>query len=109
MNLGYCGLGCPVNAKQSMLITTIPDALDNGATLIYNCFASRLNFDKHQAKSLECRDGLGNGKAGSKRITLKAKHFVLAAGAIGSPALLLRSGVPDPGERIGKNTTLHLY
>lgn len=23
-NLGYCGMGCPVNAKQSMLVTTIP-------------------------------------------------------------------------------------
>jgi choline dehydrogenase-like flavoprotein len=23
-NLGYCGMGCPTNAKQSMLITTIP-------------------------------------------------------------------------------------
>ena len=26
-NLGYCGMGCPVNAKQSMLVTTIPGAL----------------------------------------------------------------------------------
>ena len=24
LNLGYCGLGCPVDAKQSMLVTTIP-------------------------------------------------------------------------------------
>jgi choline dehydrogenase-like flavoprotein len=26
-NLGYCGMGCPTNAKQSMLVTTIPSAL----------------------------------------------------------------------------------
>ena len=26
-NLGYCGMGCPVNAKQSMLVTTIPAML----------------------------------------------------------------------------------
>ncbi len=26
-NLGYCGMGCPTNAKQSMLVTTIPAAL----------------------------------------------------------------------------------
>jgi choline dehydrogenase-like flavoprotein len=26
-NTGYCGMGCPVNAKQSMLVTTIPQAL----------------------------------------------------------------------------------
>ncbi|PNB69753.1 GMC family oxidoreductase, partial [Pseudomonas sp. FW305-BF6] len=23
-NIGYCGMGCPTNAKQSMLVTTIP-------------------------------------------------------------------------------------
>ena len=28
-NLGSCGMGCPTNAKQSMLVTTIPVALDN--------------------------------------------------------------------------------
>ena len=33
-NLGYCGMGCPTNAKQSMLITTIPAALSLGATLV---------------------------------------------------------------------------
>ena len=27
-NIGYCGMGCPTNAKQSMLVTTIPAALD---------------------------------------------------------------------------------
>jgi len=32
-NLGSCGMGCPTNAKQSMLVTTIPFALDKGATL----------------------------------------------------------------------------
>ena len=26
-NLGYCGMGCPIGAKQSMLVTTIPAAL----------------------------------------------------------------------------------
>lgn len=26
-NLGYCGMGCPTNAKQSMPLTTIPSAL----------------------------------------------------------------------------------
>src|ERR1700690_3892677 len=32
---GYCGFGCPVNAKQSMLVSTIPVALQNGATLVH--------------------------------------------------------------------------
>jgi hypothetical protein len=32
-NLGSCGLGCPTNAKQSMLVTTIPAALDQGCAV----------------------------------------------------------------------------
>ncbi|HEY0711843.1 MAG TPA: GMC family oxidoreductase N-terminal domain-containing protein, partial [Polyangia bacterium] len=35
--LGYCGLGCPIDAKQSALITYVPDAIANGATLYSNC------------------------------------------------------------------------
>jgi choline dehydrogenase-like flavoprotein len=36
-NLGYCGMGCPTNAKQSMLLTTIPAALHRGASLYTRC------------------------------------------------------------------------
>ena len=35
-------------------------------------------------------------RPGPRRITLRARAFVAAAGAIGTPALLLRSRVPDP-------------
>jgi len=42
-NIGYCGMGCPTNAKQSMLVTTIPAALDAGATLVFNARAERLD------------------------------------------------------------------
>ena len=41
-NLGYCGLGCPTNAKQSMLVTTIPAALAKGATLLSRARAWKL-------------------------------------------------------------------
>jgi choline dehydrogenase-like flavoprotein len=41
------------------------------------------------------------------RLRLRARHFVLAAGAIGSPALLLRSGAPDPHSLVGTRTFLH--
>ena len=41
------------------------------------------------------------------RLTLRAKHFVLAGGAINSPALLLRSQAPDPHGLLGRRTFLH--
>ncbi|HEX5390456.1 MAG TPA: GMC family oxidoreductase N-terminal domain-containing protein, partial [Burkholderiaceae bacterium] len=40
-NLGSCGLGCPTNAKQSMLVTTLPAALQHGARLLVQTRAER--------------------------------------------------------------------
>jgi choline dehydrogenase-like flavoprotein len=49
----------------------------------------------------------GGTSPGTRRVTVRARAFVAAAGAIGTPALLLRSGVPDPHSVIGKRTFLH--
>jgi len=46
-------------------------------------------------------------RPGPRRVTLRARAFVAAAGAIGTPALLLRSRVPDPHGLVGKRTFLH--
>jgi len=107
-NLGYCGMGCPTNAKQSMLVTTIPAALDRGARLYTRTRAVRLEFEGNRAVRLSClalaADGL---TATPQAITIRARHFVLAGGAINSPALLLRSDAPDPYRRLGTRTFLH--
>ncbi|MRW94211.1 GMC family oxidoreductase [Duganella sp. FT80W] len=107
-NLGYCGMGCPTNAKQSMLITTIPSALNHGASLITHARAERLRIENGRVSSLECvamsADGLGTT---GQRLTLRAKHYVLSGGAINTPALLLRSQAPDPHGLLGKRTFLH--
>lgn len=108
-NLGYCGMGCPTNAKQSMLVTTIPAALAKGATLLSRARAQRLVADaRGRLRELECvamdADGISPS---AHRMTIRARHFVLAGGAIGSPALLLRSALPDPYARVGKRTFLH--
>ncbi|MCW8195111.1 FAD-binding protein [Proteobacteria bacterium 005FR1] len=108
-DLGYCGLGCPTNAKQSMLVTTIPASLDRGACLLYSARAHRLVFDNDRVSSLEClaMDERNVAPKGPK-ITVRAKHYVLAGGGINTPAILLRSNAPDPHDRTGKRTFLHL-
>ncbi|OHC69613.1 MAG: GMC family oxidoreductase [Rhodocyclales bacterium RIFCSPLOWO2_02_FULL_63_24] len=107
-NLGYCGTGCPTNAKQSMLVTTLPAALDLGATIYSGLRAERLVFAGDKATALECvaMDAAGIHPQ-ARRVRLRAKHFVLAAGAIGSPALLLRSAAPDPSGQLGRRSFLH--
>ncbi|HTS52343.1 MAG TPA: GMC family oxidoreductase [Burkholderiales bacterium] len=107
-NLGYCGEGCPTNAKQSMLVTTIPAALSRGAVLVSRASAQRLVIAKDRVTEVQCVALDASGvRPGAYRVSVKARHFVLAAGAIGTPALLLRSGAPDPHQRLGRRTFLH--
>jgi choline dehydrogenase-like flavoprotein len=107
-NLGYCGMGCPTNAKQSMLVTTLPAALAGGAILVYRLRADRLVVRGDRVEALDCT---AMQEAGIHplpyRVRIRAQHFVLAAGAIGTPALLMRSGAPDPQRLLGRRTFLH--
>jgi hypothetical protein len=46
-------------------------------------------------------------RSGAWHARVVAKHFVVAGGAINSPALLMRSKLPDPHGLLGKRTFLH--
>jgi choline dehydrogenase-like flavoprotein len=107
-NLGYCGMGCPIDAKLSMLVTTVPGALENGATLVTRVRAQKFVLEADRVTQL---DAVAMDAAGvhptTRRVTVRARAFVSAAGAIGTPALLLRSATPDPHGILGKRTFLH--
>ncbi len=108
LDLGYCGMGCPTNAKQSMLVTTLPAALDRGATLVTHARVERAVARGARVLHLQATalDPQGIWPR-ARRVTVRARHYVLAAGAIGSPAVLLRSGLPDPSRLLGTRTFLH--
>jgi len=106
-NLGYCGMGCPTNAKQSMLVTTIPSALNKSAVLLHSAHAKRLIIEDKKVTGIICHAIDKQHKKTTKQVIIKAPHIILACGGINSPALLLRSKAPDPQNRIGKRTFLH--
>ena len=107
-NLGYCGMGCPTNAKQSMLVTTIPGALSKGATLVTRVRVRSLVLQDGRVTQLDGNAMDAQGIAPTPRtVRVRARAFISAAGAIGTPALLLRSGVPDPHGILGRRTFLH--
>ena len=107
-NLGSCGMGCPTNAKQSMLVTTLPAALDAGARLLVQTRVHSLALEGgRRVQALSCVPVGLDGTPGTTRMRIVARHVVVAGGAINSPALLLRSAVPDPHERLGRRTFLH--
>ncbi len=105
---GYCGFGCPINAKQSMLVTYLPDAMNKGATLVSRCRVDRLVSEGGEVVAAEgtLLDALGTRPMGPS-LRVRAKRFLVSGGAINTPALLLRSGLPDPHERVGLRTFLH--
>jgi choline dehydrogenase-like flavoprotein len=115
-NLGSCGMGCPTNAKQSMLVTTIPAALDKGARLLVETRAEKFELANGKVTALLVRSVASNNASNmdlphevwaQAAIKIIAKHYVLAGGAINSPAVLLRSNAPDPHGTLGKRTFLH--
>ncbi len=105
-NLGYCGMGCPLDAKQSMLVTVIPDAVEKGLDVYANASVRRLEKSgrKVTAVHAEVLDPESDRPTGV-RIVVKPKLAAVCGGAINSPALLLRSEI-DNG-RVGKRTFLH--
>jgi choline dehydrogenase-like flavoprotein len=107
-DLGYCGMGCPINAKQSMLVTTVPAALARGATLVTRARALRfvLAGDRVTELAAVAMDAAGVHPT-ARKVTVRGRVYLSAAGGIGTPALLLRSGAPDPHGLAGTRTFLH--
>ena len=105
-----CLFGCPHAkstqngasriGKQSMAVTYIPLALAAGATLHSNCTAEKIHVEKRRAVGVSAR--LPSGK-----LHVQSKVVVLAAGAINSPQLWLKSRLPNLNRQVGKNLHLH--
>ncbi|HZH04362.1 MAG TPA: GMC family oxidoreductase, partial [Myxococcaceae bacterium] len=98
-DLGYCGLGCPIDAKQSAAVAFIPEAVAQGLTVFTNAPAVRLETQGRRVRAV-------HAQLPRNRLTVRAKATAVCAGAINSPALLLRSGL-DAGGRVGRRTFLH--
>ena len=93
-----CHYGCQIGAKQSTMKTWLQDAYDNGARILVNTPIHHLLIDNGSARGVEgvTLDG--------HRVTVRARAVALAAGAIHTPAIMLRSGM---GGQVGQNLMLH--
>ena len=86
---GYCTLGCRIGAKRSTLLTYLQDAADNGARIVTGAYVERVSTENGKATGVVAR-------VGDSVLEVKATAVVLAAGALNTPAILLRSGVGGP-------------
>ncbi|MGI9180172.1 MAG: GMC family oxidoreductase N-terminal domain-containing protein [Longimicrobiaceae bacterium] len=102
---GYCIYGCRRGGKQSTAVTYLHDAQQFGdTTIIPDCHAERVLLANGRVTGVEAV--ATDPATGSRhRVRVHAPTVVVAAGALRSPALLLRSGLGLPA--LGRNLFLH--
>jgi len=98
-NCGYCGYGCRLGAKQSVVKTWLADAHAAGTRILVKTYAERVVAEGGSARGVEARTADGH------RVSVRARAVVAACGAIHTPALLRRSGLQNAN--IGKHLRLH--
>lgn len=103
--LGTCQYGCPIDAKQSMGVTYIPDAVKAGASVYSHARADVIYTDGGRAKGVS---GVirGNNDVEHK-IEVDADIVVVAAGAIHTPSLLMKNKLANSSGKVGKNLVVH--
>ncbi|MEW6338456.1 MAG: GMC family oxidoreductase N-terminal domain-containing protein [Acidobacteriota bacterium] len=101
-----CNLGCPNAAKQGTHRVQLPAAQAAGVEVVTNCTVERLG--EREAIARVANPGFGEPSSwepGEYRI--RARAVVVAGGAVGSPALLLRSGFGRALPALGRYFTAH--
>ncbi|MER7676036.1 GMC family oxidoreductase [Streptomyces sp. NPDC096934] len=100
-----CVVGCPTGAKQSVQLSVLPDACAAGARIVTGARVRRVLLDA---------DGPGAPRAAGVRarrpdgseLEILSPLVVTAAGALGTPPLLRRSGLGGH-PRLGRNLSVH--
>ncbi|MGZ8667546.1 MAG: GMC family oxidoreductase N-terminal domain-containing protein [Solirubrobacterales bacterium] len=101
-----CPFGCAIDAKRGMHVSYLPRAVAAGARLRANVEVTRIVVEGGRASGVECLAGEPGEANGSRRpFTVRARTVLLAAGALGTPELLLRSGLTGP--QVGRNLHIH--
>ncbi len=105
---GFCIFGCATNAKQSVLVTWIPRAIEAGAEIRDLAMVGRIELgDDGRARGVHYR------RDGRWRFQ-RARHVVVAGYSIETPRLLLNSecarfphGLANSSGMVGKCVMVH--
>lgn len=96
---GHVGFGDATGSKQSTIGTFLADAAAAGTRVVAGCHAERVQVEA--GRTVGVRGRLADGR----RVDVRAPAVVVAAGALETPALLLRSDLGGPA--VGRNLHLH--
>jgi choline dehydrogenase-like flavoprotein len=93
---GSCPMGCRLDAKQAMHVSELPRAVAAGARVRADKQVERVLIERGRARGVVC-DGY----------EVRARAVVVAAGAFGTPELLLGQGYRSQSELLGHNLRIH--
>ncbi|HYJ80488.1 MAG TPA: GMC family oxidoreductase, partial [Longimicrobiaceae bacterium] len=79
---------CAIGAKNDVASRLVPGLVARGMTLVTDTVAVRLVAEGERVAAVECVD-----KRGGERVAFRGDTFVVAAGALATPHLLLASGL----------------
>jgi len=118
---GFCGQGCRYGAKQSVERVYVPRALAAGAQLVPDARVERIEVVERDGSAGTVARGARRTTAPLKRVHItlldrltrtprgtlvaEAPVVILAAGAVGTPVILQRSGLGGGG--VGRFLRLH--
>lgn len=86
---GFCIQGCKVGAKQSTLISHVPDAVRHGAEIRDRCMVLRINLDREKRVT-----GVTYVDRDGRETEQRARAVIVCGYAIETPRLLLGSACP---------------
>src|ERR1700712_3671175 len=101
---GLMGFGDVSGAKLGTLKTSLQDAADAGARFVVNVRVEKILVENGRAAGVE-GTYVDPATGAPARVTVRAPQVVVAAGALDTPALLLRSGIG--GRAAGDYLRLH--
>lgn len=104
---GFCEVGCAYDAKNNAAKVLIPRAVAAGAEILSRCQAVRVKHEGGRVTGVEAV----TLEPGTNRplgvVSIVADRVCLSGSATATPALLRRSGVPDPGGETGRTLRIH--
>ena len=100
---GHCMQGCSYDAKQSQLVTGIPRAAGHGARIYSDARAVSLDRTHGVIESLSVEFiSRRTQQPTGRRMTVRARRFVVAAGGFQTAPFLLRQGLGSRLPALGR-------
>jgi choline dehydrogenase-like flavoprotein len=98
---GTCPNGCELDAKQAVHVSELPRAVAAGCAIRAGVRVEKVIIEHGRAAGVSAR--LDDGG----RYEVRAGSVVLAAGAVGTPELLLSQGIANSSGQVGRNLKIH--